>query len=149
MTNHRVHGAGRLLAGAIFCAIGLRAHALTDEIQVYNAEIAASRTFSLTLHDNYAINGRSSPDSPGGIVPNHTLNGVPEWAYGVTDWFEAGLYLPLYSVSGKGSLTYNGFKVRALFVEPNAADRLFFFGVNFEFSRNTAHWDPNPNTQEI
>lgn len=27
----------------------------------------------------------------------HSLNGVPEWAYGVAPWFEAGLYLPLYS----------------------------------------------------
>jgi hypothetical protein len=129
--------------------MGPRAHAQTDEIQVYNGEIAALRTFNLTLHDNYTINGRSSPDYPGGIVPNHTLNGAAEWAYGVTDWFEAGLYLPLYSVSGKGSLTYNGFKLRALFVEPNAADRFFFYGVNFEFSRNAAHWDRDANTQEI
>jgi len=32
---------------------------------------------------------------------------VPEWAYGVTDWFEAGLYLPLYSLASNGSLTFN------------------------------------------
>jgi len=124
-------------------------HAQTDEIQVYNAEIAPPGVFNLTLHNNYTPDGRETPEFPGGIVPNHSLNGVPEWAYGVTNWFEAGLYLPLYSISGNGALTYNGFKIRTLFVEPDAADQPFFYGVNFEFSWNTAHWDPSRHTQEI
>jgi hypothetical protein len=132
---------------SLLCSAG--AHAQTDEIQVYNAEIAAPGVFNLTLHNNYTPDGRASPAFPGGIVPNQTLNGVPEWAYGVTDWFEAGLYLPLYSISGNGALTYNGFKVRALFVEPDAANQRFFYGINFEFSWNTAHWDPSRHTQEI
>jgi hypothetical protein len=125
------------------------ARAQTDEIQVYNAEIAAPGVFNLTLHDNYTPDGRTTAAFPGGIVPNRTLNGVPEWAYGVTNWFETGLYLPLYSISGTGALTYNGFKIRTLFVKPDAANQFFFYGMNFEFSRNTAHWDPNRNTQEI
>ena len=124
-------------------------HAQTDEIQVYNAEIAAPGILNLTLHNNYTPDGRTRADYPGGIVPNHTLNGVSEWAYGVTDWFEAGLYLPLYSISGKGAWTYNGFKVRTLFVEPDAASQRFFYGVNFEFSWNAAHWDQSRYTQEI
>ncbi len=134
----------------LICVLNTRsATAQTDEIEVYDAEIAAPGVFNLTLHDNYTPDGRNSPAFPGGIVPNHTLNGVPEWAYGVTDWFEAGLYLPLYSISGTGAWTYDGFKVRTLFVKPDAADRRFFYGVNFEFSWNTAHWDPTRNTQEI
>lgn len=123
--------------------------AQTDEIQVYDAQIAAPGVFNLTLHDNYTPDGRSVPAYPGGITPNHALNGVPEWAYGVTDWFEAGLYLPLYSRSAAGALTYNGFKVRALFVKPDAAQQSFFYGVNFEFSWNAEHWDPDRYTQEI
>ena len=39
-----------------------------------------------------------------GVVPNRSLNGVPEWAYGVTPWFEAGLYLPLYTVTNNGAV---------------------------------------------
>lgn len=74
---------------------------------------------------------------------------MAEWAYGVAPWFEAGLYLPLYSLSGAGSLTYDGFKVRTLFVKPDAAEQRFFYGVNLEFSRNSSHWDPSANTQEI
>jgi len=123
--------------------------AQTDEIQVYDAQIAAPGIFNLTWHDNYTPDGRTSPDYPGGIVPDHTLNGVPEWAYGVAPWFEAGLYLPLYSLAGTGALTFNGFKLRSLFVEPDAANQRFIYGVNFEFSYNTAHWNQSRYTQEI
>jgi hypothetical protein len=125
------------------------AAAQTDEIQVYNAEIAAPGVFNLTLHDNYTPSGRKTPAFPGGIVPDHALNGVPEWAYGVNDWFEAGLYLPLYSITRDGDAMFNGFKLRALFVSPDAADRQFFYGINFEFSYNARHWDPSRYTSEI
>jgi hypothetical protein len=80
---------------------------------------------------------------------NHALNGVAEWAYGVTPWFEGGLYLPLYSITADGGVLYNGFKLRTLFVSPDAAKREFFYGVNFEFSFNTAHWDARRYTSEI
>jgi hypothetical protein len=123
--------------------------AQTDEIQVYDAQIAAPGVFNLTLHDNYTPDGHTSPEYVGGIVPNHSLNGVPEWAYGVAPWLEAGLYLPLYSISGNGAVTFNGFKLRALFVEADAANKSFIYGVNFEFSYNTAHWNQDRYTQEI
>ena len=138
-----------LAALVLFVLPGLPAIAQTDEIQVYNAEIAAPGVFNLTLHDNYTPDGHTVPAFPGGLVPNHTLNGVPEWAYGVTDWFEAGLYLPLYSISSNEGAVLNGFKLRALFVSPDAADRSFFYGINFEFSYNATHWDPNRYTSEI
>lgn len=130
----------------LWCAA---AHAQTDEIQVYDAEIAAPGVFNLMVHNNYTFSGLTTPRIPGGLVPDHTLNGVPEWAYGVTDWFEQGLYLPLYSDSSNLGPVLNGFKVRELFVVPNAAKQTFFYGINFEFSYNAEHWDPNRYTQEI
>ncbi len=75
--------------------------------------------------------------------------GVAEWAYGVTDWFEQGLYLPLYSFSPNDGATYNGFKLRWLFVKPHADDRKFFYGVNFEFSVNRPQWDTRHYTSEV
>jgi hypothetical protein len=131
------------------CWIPAIATAQTDEIQVYDAEIAPPGVFNLTWHNNYTPSGRLAAQEPGGIIPNHSLNGVPEFAYGVTGWFEAGLYLPLYTLTGDGSLLFNGFKLRALFVEPNAADKVFIYGVNFEFSYNEPHWDAHRYTQEI
>jgi hypothetical protein len=134
----------------LFLLVGsAAARAQTDEIQVYDAEIAAPGVYNLMVHNNFTPDGLKTPRFPGGLVPNHTLNGVPEWAYGVTDWFEQGLYLPLYSVANGPGPELNGFKVRELFVVPHAAERTFFYGINFEFSYNARHWDPDRATSEI
>jgi hypothetical protein len=131
------------------CAMPAMALAQTDEIQVYDAEISAPGVFNLTWHDNFTPTGATHATEPGGVVPNHSLNGVPEWAYGVAPWFEAGLYLPLYTVTDDGAVLFNGFKLRTLFVEPNAAEHVFVYGINFEFSYNTSHWDAHRYTGEI
>jgi hypothetical protein len=138
------------IAGLLLLAFWpVSASAQTDEIQVYDAQIAEPGVFNLMVHNNFAPQGLKTPRFPGGLVPNQTLNGVPEWAYGVTDWFEQGLYLPLYSVADGEGPVLNGFKVRELFVVPHAADRTFFYGINFEFSYNAEHWDPYRSTSEI
>jgi hypothetical protein len=82
-------------------------------------------------------------------VPDKSFNGVTEWAYGVTDWFEAGLYLPLYSISKDRGATINGGKLRLLFTSPHADQRMLFYAVNFEFSYNSKHWDSRRFTSEI
>jgi len=125
------------------------AFAQTDEIQVYDGHLADPGVFNLTLHSNYIAKGSKSPAFPGGLVANHSFNGVPEWAYGVTNWFEAGLYLPLYSDTPAHGFGFNGFKLRALFAEPDAAQKTFVYGVNFEFSYNSRHWNTNRYTSEI
>ncbi|SHN69453.1 hypothetical protein [Bradyrhizobium erythrophlei] len=125
------------------------ASAQTDEIQVYDAQIAEPGVFNWMVHNNFTPEGLKTPRFQGGLVPNQTLNGVHEWAYGMTDWFEQGLYLPLYSVADGEGPTLNGFKVRELFVVPHAAEQTFFCGINFEFSYNAAHWDPYRSTSEI
>jgi len=125
----------------IRCLISLpTAHAQTDEIQVYTGEINKPGQFSITLHDNYTPNGPTQPAFIGGVVPNHSLNGVPEYALGITPWLELGAYLPLYTITGEGRTLIDGAKVRALFVSPNAAERTFWYGVNFELSYNARHW---------
>ena len=137
---------------SVVIALGIlpvAARAQTDEIQVYDAAIAKQGAFNLTWHNNYTPSGRKTPDFPGGLVPDHTLNGVTEWAYGVTDWFEAGLYAPLYSVESNGNMKFNGVKLRALFVTPDADNRNFFYGINFEFSYNSKGWDTKRFTSEI
>jgi opacity protein-like surface antigen len=123
--------------------------AQTDEIQVYDASIASPGTFSVTFHNNYTPSGRKEADFPGGIVPNRALNGVVETAYGVSKWLELGLYLPLYSLTNDRRLLFNGGKLRALLVVPDAHERTFFYGVNFEFSFNARHWETTRNSAEI
>ncbi len=90
--------------------------AQTDEIQVYDAAIADQGVFNVMVHSNFTPSGRKNPDYPGGIIPNHSVNGAVEWAYGVTDWMEQGLYFPVYSAYSQGrDGTLNGFKIRELF----------------------------------
>jgi hypothetical protein len=131
---------------AIFAA-PITSFAQTDEIQVYDASIAEKGKFNLMLHNNFTPKGSKDPAYPGAVISNHAYVGVAEWAYGATDWFEAGLYMPLYSFS-QGA-TFNGYKLRALFVKPHAEDHTFFYGVNFEFSVNQKQWDPRHYTSEI
>ncbi len=102
-----------------------------DEIQVYNAEINDPGEFSLQLHGNYVIEGIRTPEFPGGTPAHHAFNGTPEFAYGLEDWWEIGAYIP-YELSGDGHFKIGSVKLRSLFVSPHAADRNFFYGVNFE-----------------
>jgi hypothetical protein len=133
---------------ATLCGASNQAAAQTDEIQVYDGGIADKGKINLTWHNNYTPDGIKTPAFPGGLVSNHLYVGVTEWGFGVTDWFEAGLYLPLYAADSHG-LVYNGWKLRALFVVPHADDRKFFYGSNFEFSINEKRWDEKRYTSEV
>jgi hypothetical protein len=124
-----------LLAGAASCVVLAQPAMAVDEIQVYNAGIAAPGQFTIQQHLNYVALGQKDPPFPGGLVSNHSINGTPEFAYGVTDWWEVGLYLP-FAIQDRQFLS-DSFKLRTLFVSPNAAERNFFYGVNFEFGNTT------------
>ncbi|MBN8987806.1 MAG: hypothetical protein J0H42_06150 [Rhizobiales bacterium] len=124
-----------LLAGAgLWVVLATPAQAV-DEIQVYNASIAAPGQFTIQQHLNYVAQGLKDPPFRGGLVSNGSINGTPEFAYGVTDWWEVGLYLP-FAIQDRQFLS-DSFKLRTLFVSPNADQRNFFYGVNFEFSNET------------
>ncbi len=125
------------------------AYAQTDEIQVYDGTMAKPGVFNLTLHTNFTPRGLKVPAFPGAVVADQSLNGVPEWAYGVKRWLELGLYLPVFTRDKYQGWLLDGFKLRALFAVPNASDRRFFYGANFEFSYNARWWDPRRITSEI
>lgn len=142
----------RTLRAALFPLLGAvpaAALAQTDEIQVYDAGIVDPGRFELTLHGNYTPDGQRQPASAGGVVPDHSLNGALEWAYGVADFLELGLYFPVYSVTNRGNPQLDGAKLRTLWVVPHARQREFFYGVNFEFSYNLHHWEETRTALEI
>src|SRR5580700_7936112 len=151
--NHPVksrHKCSLALMGLVLFAAPAAVLGQTDEIQVYDAAIADQGVFNVMVHSNFTPVGRKNPDFPGGIIPNHSLNGAVEWAYGVTDWMEQGLYFPVYSAYSQGrDGTLNGFKIRELFVKPHADDQTFFYGVNFEFSVNYKYWESRRITSEV
>jgi hypothetical protein len=119
-----------------------------DEIQVYNAEIAAVGQWTYEQHVNYAAVGQTQPEFPGGFTSNRSLQGTPEFAYGITDWWEGGFYLP-FAVTSAGELLSDGAKIRSLFVVPDAAKRSFFYGVNFELGYELPPFAPEPWALEI
>ena len=137
----------RLLAGAAFAAIAAQPAKATDEIQVYNAGIAAPGQFTIQQHLNYVPLGVKESPFPGGLIPHNSVNGTPEFAYGITDWWEVGLYLP-FAIQDQQFLS-NGFKLRTLFVSPNADQRNFFYGINFEFSNTMPRFSQTKFAMEI
>jgi hypothetical protein len=143
-----------LAAAGIFALLAiasrpaLAADQVHDEIQVYNAEIAAVGQWTYQQHLNYAPVGQTQPEVPGGFSSNKSLQGTPEFAYGITDWWEAGFYLP-FAVTGSGQLLSDGAKIRNLFVVPDAAKRSFFYGVNFELGYEMPRFASSPWGLEI
>jgi hypothetical protein len=131
--------------GLLFPAI---VSAQTDEIQVYDASIADPGHVEMTFHSNYTVDGLKQPAFPGGIVPDHSVNGAFEWAYGFKDFWELGLYLPVYTITNDGDPKFDGFKLRSLWVSPHARERQFFYGLNIELSYNTRHWDTSRTAME-
>lgn len=136
------------LSCLIVLALPLRAQ--TDEIQVYDGEIAPPGIFNLMVHNNFTPRGRTAPAYPGAIVANHSYQVTAEWAYGVKPWFEQGLYLPVSSpYSTNDGSTIDGFKIRELFTRPNAHDHTFFYAANFEFSVNRSYWESRTLASEV
>jgi hypothetical protein len=64
---------------ATLCLISMPVVALgqTDEIQVYNAEIAPPGIFNLMIYNNFTPRGRTAPDYPGAIIANHSYRSLP------------------------------------------------------------------------
>lgn len=154
--QHRIVRAFRSvnMRALVLLTIGLLAatslFAQTDEIQVYDGEIEPPGIFNLMIHSNFTPVGRTTPVFPGAIIADQSFNGTAEWAYGVTPWFEQGLYLPVYTIySSNQGAVINGFKIRELFVRPNAHDHKLFYGVNFEFSVNARYWEDRRISSEI
>jgi hypothetical protein len=123
--------------------------AQTDEIEIYDAGIAEPGRFELTVHGNYTPDGQRQAAFAGGVVPNHSLNGAFEWAYGAAEFLELGLYLPVYTLTNRGDPQLDGAKFRTLWVVPQARQREFFYGVNFEFSYNLHHWEETRTALEL
>ena len=80
-------------SAALWSVLGQPAKAV-GESQVYNAGIAAPGQFTIQQHLNYIPLGVKEPPFPGGLVSHSSIHGTPEFAYGVNDWWEVGLYLP-------------------------------------------------------
>ena len=87
-----------------------------DEIQVYNAEIAEVGQWTSSAPQLRLYRANCSRISLADSSRN-SLNGTPEFAYGITDWWELGFYAP-FAVDSGGQFLSDGAKIRNLFVVP-------------------------------
>src|SRR5260370_8559818 len=82
------------LAGGAVSAVLAQPAKATDEIQVYNAAIAAVGQFTIQQHLNYTAIGLKNPPFPGGPASNPAITGPSEFPYGLPPWCAGLPYNP-------------------------------------------------------
>jgi len=124
----------RLGPGPLCLALALLqpAFAADDEIMVTDGDLAKVGKPELEVHTNFS---QGTNQSPGEEVfpPNNVLRVTPELSIGVSEHWDAGLYLPTSWVPGHG-LYYDGIKARAktIYTQPLSNDAHLYYGVQFE-----------------
>jgi hypothetical protein len=145
--------ARRLMFAGLFAsavaAFPAPAIAAPEEIQVYMDEMDKPGHFGLDTHFNYVTDGTLTDDYPGQQQSLHRLRITPEFSYGITPDFEAGLYLPLATLDGQGRLDPGGVKTRLKFIAPRAVGQNWWWGANFEIGHMNHKLDINPWNAEL
>ena len=124
----------RIATSSLWCVAMLcgECHAaLSDEIQVYADDINVPKEFGLEPHANTTPRGRRIAEYPGEVVPHRGIRLTPEFSYGLTESFEAGLYLSV-SRDRFGNTALAGWKLRLkwLPVHGGEEDGGWFLGAN-------------------
>lgn len=127
---------GGLIAAMTFALFAGTALAAPDEIQVYTEEMNDTGEFGLELHVNYAIKGARESTYEGEMPGHHMLQMTPEFSYGVSKSWEAGLYLP-FALNPDGNLYNNGLRLRMKYMAPREDNEKIFWGLNTEMGYST------------
>lgn len=134
---------------SVLCAMAQPALAAPEEVQVYMDEMDKPGHFGLDTHINYVPDGTLTDDYPGQQQSLHRMRITPEFSYGITPNFEAGLYLPLATLDGQGRLDPGGVKSRLKFIAPRAQGQTWWWGANFEIGHVNHKLDINPWNAEL
>lgn len=105
--------------------------AAPDEIQVYTEEMNDPGEFGVELHVNYVIEGAKLPGYEGESPSHHMFQTTPEFSYGISKNWEAGMYVPV-AYEENGNLYGNGLRLRMKYMATPAADSNVFMGLNTE-----------------
>jgi hypothetical protein len=120
-----------------------------EEIQVYMDELGKPGEFGLDVHTSYVASGDLVVDYPGNEPSLHRLRVTPEFAYGLTNSLELGVYLPLATLDRDGQLGLGGIKFRLKYIAPRAPEDSWFWGANLELGRVNHSLDANPVNGEL
>lgn len=127
---------GVLLLSLLPCFASCAYAALPDEIQVYDDEIGAAGERTLELHANTTLAGTAIASYPGERVAAHAFRLTPEFAWGLGNDLEAGIYVPTVWDSGH-LVDLAGLRGRLKWLPVHARDGETggFAGLNVELSR--------------
>lgn len=132
-----------LWASIAACCAATPALAAPEEIQVYEDELDKPHQFGLDIHNSYVAGPDAPLNYPGEQDSTHRYRFTPEFSYGIAPNLEAGLYLPLASVTGDGVYA-DGVKVRLKYILPHPQTQSWYVGANFEIGRVGKGYDINP-----
>ena len=124
------------------------ARAADEEIQVYQDEMNKKGKFGLDVHVNYVAENTAPLDYPGQQSPVYRTRVTPEWAYGLTDHVELGLYLPLTTIE-HSRFNVLGEKARIKYIATKPDAPGWFYGANFEIGHVDRPLDINPWNAEL
>jgi len=106
--------------------------AAPDEIQVYTDDMNEPGEFGVELHVNYVIEGERQAAYTGASPTQHMLQTTPEFSYGISKNWEAGMYVPV-SYEENGNLYGNGLRLRMKYIATPEAGSTLFWGLNVEY----------------
>jgi len=141
----------QMALGASLLALATLRPALAadDEIMVTDGDLAKVQRPELEVHVNFSRGSNQSPGE-GVFAPNDVLRVTPELSIGLSEHWDAGLYVPTSWVSGYG-LYYDGIKARAKYINtrPLADDAHWYYGVQFEVADLNPGVSPDRTSVEV
>ena len=125
--------------------------AQTDEIQVYDGEIAPPGIFNLMVHNNFTPKGRTVPDYPWRdhrqpFLSSNCRMGLWRDAVVRAGTLSSCVPRPIHRTTARRSTAS---RFANCLSRPNAHDHTFFYAANFEFSVNHHYWESRTITSEI
>jgi hypothetical protein len=131
MNNNKLVFMLAVLAGCTGIFASHAVLAAPDEIQVYTDEMNEPGEYGVELHVNYVMDGAKVPGYEGESPSHHMLQTTPEFSYGISKNWEAGLYVPV-AREENGNLYGNGLRLRMKYMATREAGASMFWGLNTE-----------------
>jgi hypothetical protein len=129
-----------LVSGCLVLTPSISMAVLQDEIQVYDDAINAKGEASLELHINSTPRGIQAQSYPGEVMSNNGVRVTPEFAYGLGNNLEAGLYISYVNYDSKFQYAATKLRMKWLPYQEEHGDYLFA-GVNFELANVQPQFD--------
>ncbi|MFL6662150.1 MAG: hypothetical protein ACJ8G7_08210 [Rhizobacter sp.] len=137
------------MAAATFTAVPAHAE-LIDALQVDTDDTSAPGEVAVDLHVTTTPRGRTEPEYPSEVVPNHGWRFTPELSVGVAEGVEVGVALPV-NRDASGHTMLAGVKAHVKWVPLRPADGEsgFFLGGQLELAHLKACFEQSPTAAEL